>query len=131
MNLNKTNFIQLVRRRLAWRKLLICLLPITILTLLLVSGAEATSLNDATFKPLGDLSIPQIIGKAIALLLGISGVLALIMFVYGGVIWMTAQGNTEQVAKAQKTIIWSVLGLVAIFSSYAIISLVLGLLSQT
>lgn len=131
MNVNKINFIQLARRRFTWRKLLICLLPVTVLTLLLVSGAEAISLNDATFKPLGNLSIPQIIGKVIAVLLGISGVLALLMFVYGGVMWMTAQGASDQVAKAQKTIIWSVLGLVAIFSSYAVISLVLGLLSQS
>jgi len=70
-------------------------------------------------------SIPGIIGKVINAALGIVGSLALIMFIYGGITWMTAAGNEQNVTKGKNIIIWATLGLVIIFSSYAIVRFVL------
>jgi hypothetical protein len=131
MKLHKINNLK-TNHRFNWHKLVIGIFPVLIFLLLLsTENAMAVSLNDATFKPLGDLTIPQIIGKVISILLGLSGALALLMFVYGGVVWMTAQGNTEKVGQAQKILIWSILGLIIIFTSYAIVSQVLRLLGQS
>jgi len=74
--------------------------------------------------PLSNITIPQLVGRVLNALLGIVGALALLMFVWGGFRWMTAAGNTEQAAKAKKTLVWAALGLVAIFGSYAILSFV-------
>jgi len=78
--------------------------------------------------PLSNISVSGVVGRIINTLIGVVGAIALLMFVWGGAQWMLAAGNTEQVAKAKKTIVWSVLGLLAIFSSYAILSLVINAL---
>lgn len=76
-------------------------------------------------NPLQTDSIPKIIGKVINAALGIVGSLALLMFIFGGITWMTAAGNEQSVTKGKNIIIWAALGLVVIFSSYAIVKLVL------
>lgn len=84
----------------------------------------AADLSKVTLEnPLGTNvnSLSQIYGKVIYAFLGMSGVIALIMFIYGGFHWMTAGGNEEKVKKGRDTLLWAALGLVVIFSSYAIL----------
>lgn len=72
-------------------------------------------------NPLGSVSTPQaLIGRVINSVLGIVGSLALLMFVYGGLIWMTSSGNQEKVKKGRDTLVWAAIGLVIIFSAYAL-----------
>lgn len=86
--------------------------------------------NCGVFKPLGaETSIQQIIGKVIQALLGLTGLIALVMFITGGLRWMLAAGNQEAVSKAKKTITWAVLGLVMVFASYAIVNSVIKTLA--
>jgi len=79
--------------------------------------------------PLGNQNntnnIQTLIGTIIKAVLGVVGSLALVMFIYGGLLWMTAAGNTERVEKGKKTIVWAVLGLVVIFTSYALVKFIL------
>ncbi|MFH0840566.1 MAG: pilin [bacterium] len=76
-------------------------------------------------NPLGTYSIPELIGRIIRALLGIVGSLALIMFVAGGLMWMTSAGNEKRVAAGKNTIIWAAIGLVVIFFAYIIVKFVL------
>ena len=69
--------------------------------------------------------IPTLLGKIINSVLGIVGSLALVMFIYGGIIWMTSSGNAEQVTKGKNIVIWATIGLVVIFSAYALVNFVL------
>jgi len=66
--------------------------------------------------------VPSLIGNVLKVFLGIIGSLALVIFIYGGVMWMTSGGNPDKVKKAQGTLVWSILGLVVIFSSYVLVS---------
>jgi len=69
---------------------------------------------------------PQIfIGQIINGVLGIVGSLALAMFIYGGFLWMTAAGNAEQVTKGRNVLVWATLGIIIIFSSYALVRFVI------
>jgi len=70
--------------------------------------------------------VPTIVGKALRVFLGIVGSLALAIFVYGGIMWMISGGNPERIKKAQGTIVWSVLGLMVIFLSYVIVSMIIS-----
>jgi len=109
------------------------LTTITVICILVVASdalAAETTIESDPFKPLGDVNIPTLIGRIIRGLIGISGVLALVMFIYGGIMWMTSAGNKDRVDKAQKTIIWSILGLILIFTSYALVNFVLSALGQ-
>ncbi len=78
-------------------------------------------------NPLGQENItPEIvIGNVIKAVLGIVGALALLMFVYGGLLWMTAAGAPERVTKGKDTLMWAALGLVIIFASYVLVKFVI------
>lgn len=77
--------------------------------------------------PLGGASgtshktVPGLIGQVISAVLGIVGSLALLMFIYGGFMWMLSGGNDKMVTKGKDTLIWATLGLVLIFLSYVLI----------
>ena len=55
------------------------------------------------------------------IILGIVGSLALLMFIYGGLMFIISSGNSEKVTKAKEIIIGAVIGLVIVFTSYMII----------
>ena len=74
--------------------------------------------------------VEDLVAKIISTFLGIVGIIALIMFVYGGLLWMTAAGNAQRVDKGKDLFIWSIIGLVVIFSSYAIASFVIDNLTK-
>jgi hypothetical protein len=82
----------------------------------------------ALSNPLGDtVNTPQaLIGKVITAVIGVVGSIALLMFIYGGIIWMTSSGSSEKVKKGRDILIWSAIGLVVIFMSYALTRFVLG-----
>lgn len=76
-------------------------------------------------SPIGRKAPTQIIGRAIKTVLGIIGAIALLMFVYGGLMWMTSGGSPEKIKKAQTTLVWAVLGLVVIFASYTLVDFII------
>ncbi|MBT3949105.1 hypothetical protein HOF40_03385, partial [Candidatus Parcubacteria bacterium] len=77
-------------------------------------------------NPLGTVdAIPVIFGNVIKALTGFMGSAALLVFIYGGVMWIMSGGNAERVKKGNQAMIWAVVGIVVIFSSYAIITLVI------
>lgn len=58
-------------------------------------------------------------------ILGIVGSLTLVMFIYGGVMFMISSGSSESVGKAKNIITAAVIGLLIVFSSFMIIKTVL------
>ncbi|PIR74115.1 MAG: hypothetical protein COU35_04120 [Candidatus Magasanikbacteria bacterium CG10_big_fil_rev_8_21_14_0_10_47_10] len=68
--------------------------------------------------------VPVIIGNVIGTALSMIAVIFFILMVYGGFLWMTAHGNTDQVKKAQDTIIAAVIGIIIVLASYAITNFV-------
>jgi hypothetical protein len=74
-------------------------------------------------------TIPVFLGKIISAAMGILGSLALVMFIYGGITWMLSAGNPEKVKSGQQIIIWSVLGIAIIFTSYALVRFVITAIS--
>jgi hypothetical protein len=68
----------------------------------------------------GEESIPARIGSIISYALGFVGVVFLILMIAGGLMWMTAAGNEERVSKAKSLITNAVIGMIIVFSAYAI-----------
>ena len=98
------------------------------------TGSEGTSAptpNSLT-NPLGTGydSVNKIIGKAINSVMGIVGSLALLMFVYGGLTWMTSSGSQEKVKKGKDILLWSAIGLIVIFSAYGITKFIITFVSN-
>ncbi|MCF7820682.1 MAG: pilin [Candidatus Pacebacteria bacterium] len=59
-------------------------------------------------------------GRVIGQVLSFLGVIFLILMIVGGIQWMTAGGNQEKVAKAKQLITSAIIGLVIVFSAYAV-----------
>lgn len=77
-------------------------------------------------SPLSTTEVPVIAGRIINTALGVLGSFSLLMFIYGGVTWLTAYGSTEKIQKGRDIMTWAVLGLVLIFGSFALVRFVLG-----
>lgn len=73
----------------------------------------------------------QVIGNLIQSVLAFLGVIALVLVVYAGVIWLTSGGAPDKVERAKKILAAAVMGLVIIFSSYAITGFVVNLLIRS
>lgn len=86
--------------------------------------AKAEATVSEVFNKIGTTNVSTYIGRIINGLMGIMGSLALVMFVYGGVLWMTSAGESERAEKARSIVVWSVLGLAVIFASYALVNFV-------
>ncbi len=77
-----------------------------------------------TGKATGDYGLNDFVQLGInvaAWILGIVGSLALVMFIYGGFMFLISAGNSSSVEKAQKIIAGSVIGLIIVFTSYIIV----------
>lgn len=69
---------------------------------------------------LGERISPTIIGRAVKTLLGLVGAFALLVFVYAGIVYMTAAGREDAITKAKETMKYAFFGLLIIFFAYAI-----------
>ena len=79
----------------------------------------------------GDVGMVEMVGGIINVVMGLLGVVAVLVILYGGFMWMTAAGNEEKVGKAKKLIIAGIIGLVVIFAAFAIASFVISNLATT
>lgn len=99
--------------------IIICGLALT----LLPSFASAAEVLQ---NPLGKgATLQVIIGRIISAVLGIVGSIALLMFIYGGFMWLTASGNDQRVQKGKDVLTWATIGLAVIFLSYTLVSFVI------
>lgn len=80
-------------------------------------------------NPKGVTSLFAIVGGVLKALMGILGSGALLVFIYGGFLWVTAAGNAENVSTGAAAMTWAAIGICVIFSSYAIISLLFSTLT--
>ena len=71
------------------------------------------------YKNIGKFTANLVIA---AMILG--GLITFILLVWGGVRYLTAQGDKEQVESARNTITYALIGLVIVIGSYAIIKLI-------
>ncbi|MFH0818771.1 MAG: pilin [Patescibacteria group bacterium] len=69
---------------------------------------------------LGDTDPIVLVASIINWLLTILGLIALVLIVYGGFIWMMSRGNEEETTKAKNIIQGAIIGLIVILASYGI-----------
>ncbi len=80
---------------------------------------QAQGLNKAGFKNPADL-----INRAIQILLAFIGSIALALYVWSGLKWMMARGDSQSLEVARKTMIWTTLGVVMMLASYMLASFI-------
>ena len=92
-------------------------------------GVLVNPLGGTEASPKGTTDISTIIGKVIKAVLGIVGSIALLMFIYGGFLWLTSGGGKERIKKGKDILIWAIIGLVIIFLSYTLVEFVITALT--
>lgn len=97
-------------------------------------GLDETALN-AQYKGPGNPPPPAAlfdnINKIVSALLGITSIVFFGLITFGGIRWMTAQGNQEFVEKAKGTIEAAVIGLLIVAAAYAITNFIFTKLAET
>lgn len=94
-------------------------------------GAYKPLINPITGKTYSGDSyalVTGVVNNVIKATLGLSGVFALIAFIWGGITWMTSYGDTAKVTKGRTMMTWAVIGLIVIFGSFAIVNYLLDAL---
>lgn len=107
-----------------FHRIKICL--ITTCLLLLPQFAFAELIN-----PLGSgVTIESFIGRLVKAILGLSGSVALLMFVWGGFQYLIAGGDPKKVEKGKDTLKNAALGIVIIFFAYTLVFTLIKVLSD-
>jgi hypothetical protein len=97
------------------------------------AGVGSSLKNVETFGQKAGYNVQQtnvqlLVGKIIGAISALLGTVFVVLIVYAGFLWMTAQGNEEQVGKAKKMIVNSVIGIAIVLMAYAITSFVIAAL---
>lgn len=105
----------------------------SVLFALLAMGLPMIALaQDQTLSPpFGTAGSQQepvlIIATVIQVLLGFVGAATLLVFVWGGFHMIFSGGNEEKITKGRSTMLWAVIGLAIILSSYAVLQYIFGI----
>lgn len=74
----------------------------------------------------GAADLPTFIGRIIAVLLGVMGIILVVYVIMAGITYMTAGGDDTKVKKAKAMIQTSVVGIIIIVAAYSISSFVIS-----
>jgi hypothetical protein len=88
-----------------------------------------TGSSDQTYKLpnfLGTDDPNVVVGRVIKFIIGISGTAALLVFIYGGGLWLFSRGKDDMIGKGKKAMVSAVIGLIIIFSSYVLVRFIIS-----
>jgi len=103
--------------------------PVYASTLLDTTGLNTTAKASGITKGSSN-DLAAIAGNVINAALGLSGIVIVVLFVYAGFLWMTAQGDDKKVADAKKIIKNAIIGTILMFSAYVIANTVAAFITN-
>ena len=77
--------------------------------------------GDIDKRPLGDVILAMV-----NYFIGFLGFVAVVVFVYAGVLWVLSGGNDEQITKAKKIMTYAAMGLLIVILSFSIVQFITG-----
>jgi len=87
--------------------------------------ALETGIEYGTLTGLGTSDVRTGVMRIVNALLGFLGIIAILVVLWGGLRWMISGGNEEKVGEAKKIITAGIIGLIIIFTAYAIATFVI------
>lgn len=109
----------------------VCLLPLGLVCAEKCPSGSTCLDNPLSIGTEGDAGeIPaKLIGQVIKTALGVVGGLALVFMVWGGFQWLTSAGNKEKVSQGTQTMLWAIIGLLLVLSSYLMVDTFINFLA--
>lgn len=77
-------------------------------------------------NPLSTSDPKVFLANLVRIALGLLSIIALVMFIYGGLTFLTSGGNEEKISRAKATLVWATIGIVVIFGSYSLLSFIVN-----
>lgn len=90
------------------------------------TDAIGGAVNNIRPADVGDTSLESYIQTIINVLLGLIGVVAVIMLIYGGFRYVLSGGNEKSTSAAKDTILFAIIGIVVAVLAFAIVNFVIG-----
>lgn len=90
------------------------------------NAALQTNIQNAT--GLGNRDPREIAASVIRVVLGFLGIIAVLIILYAGFLWMTAAGNDDKIATAKSMMSAGVIGLIIILAAFGIATFVMNAL---
>lgn len=97
--------------------------------ILVVLTQQAQAVRFEDFGPqlgLGEADLVTVVLNLIRAALGVIGILAVIMILLGGFRWLLSGGDEEKILQAKRTIGATIVGLIIILLSWAIVNFVIN-----
>jgi hypothetical protein len=79
----------------------------------------------------GGTDLRVYIVNIVRFLLAFLALVAVVVIVYGGFLWMTSAGNPARLEKAKKTVIGAIIGLIIVIAAFAIVTWVIDFTNQS
>lgn len=95
----------------------------------LAAKAQFTVSDDLQSIQLGSKSPELVVANIVNWALGVLALIAVILVLAGGFLWMTAAGNEEKIERAKKLLTAAVVGLVIILAAWGITIYALNILT--
>lgn len=113
------------------KKLFAGILTLAFVALPMVASAQVTIKSETgTTFGLGTANLEDTVVQIVQWVLTLLGLIAVIMILYGGFVWLTAGGNEEKVASAKKIISAAIIGLIIVLLAWAIVTFVVQTTSE-
>jgi len=93
-------------------------------------GNQAIEQNVETEIGLGSDDPRVIIARLINIFLGFLGIIAVILILYAGFLYMTSEGDIDKTDKAKKLLISAIIGLVIILASFGLANFVMSMFTE-
>jgi hypothetical protein len=85
-----------------------------------IGSIDLTQIQQNVPSAARSLSIADVVTTIFSIVVPIAGALLLLLLLYGGITYMTAAGNDEQVAKAKKIMTQAIIGIIIVAFSFGI-----------
>ena len=90
-----------------------------------------TSINFTIGNPINVNSIPDFLNSIIKnILMPIGAVLAVLMIMYAGFLYVTARGNETKIGEARSALTWAVIGAAILLGAWAISQVITATIGQ-
>lgn len=86
----------------------------------------AARIDPGTVPGLPTAEADTVLGSVLTLLYFITGIIAVIVIIVAGLMYATANGDSNRITAAKNTILYSVIGLVVIIMAFTITGFIIG-----
>lgn len=105
--------------------ILASLLSLAVFSLAVMPAFAQLGVEYGASTGLGQKDIRQTVADIIKVALGLIGIIAVVIMIAGGFVWMTSFGNEEKVSQAKSMILMGIVGLAVILTAYALTTFVI------